>query len=314
MRDEWRIDPAIRREYATRGADAAIAALAALQHGVVGRFQLRAIGLSPSAIQRRLDARRLHPDHEGVYTVGHPALTREGQLAAAVLAGGPGAVLSHASAAELWMLPFPKHRVIDVSVATRRERPGIRFHRPAFAPGEITVHKSIPVTTPERTILDLAARASTDRLERLIRQAEYEHLASTASLSSCFSTHERARGSKRLRKALDLSTETTGTTRRKLERRFLAFIRRNALPRPKLNHRIELPNRTVFADAAWPRHRLIVELDSRKAHANRQSFESDRARDRDLLVAGWTTTRVTWRQLHEDDAALAAAIRALAPD
>ena len=294
--------------------DREIAALAARQHGVVSCAQLLELDVSDDEIRGRLARGSLHSLHHGVYAVGHRAVTREGQLLAAVLAAGPNAALSHASAAELWALPAPRAQDIEVIARSRRGRPGIRFHRCQLEPHEITVHKSIPVTTPERTILDLAARESTDRLERLIRQAEYEHLASTASLSSCFSTHEGARGSKRLRKALDLATETTGATRSKLERKFLAFIRRNALPRPKLNHRIELPTRTVFADAAWPRHRLIVELDSRKAHANRHSFESDRARDRDLLVAGWTTTRVTWRQLHDDEAALAAAIRALAPD
>lgn len=294
--------------------DAEIAALAARQHGVVSCAQLREIGISEDEIRGRLERGSLHSLHHGVYAVGHRAVTREGQLLAAVLAGGPGAVLSHASAAELWGLPLHKERDIEVITRSRRGRRGIRFHRSSLEPGEVTVFKGIPVTTPERTILDLAARESTERLERLIRQAEYEHLASTASLSSCFSTHEGARGSRRLRKALDLATETTGATRSKLERKFLAFIRRNALPRPKLNHRIEFHSRTVFADAAWPKHRLIVELDSREAHANRHSFESDRTRDRDLLVAGWTTTRVTWRQLREDEPALAAAIRALAPD
>lgn len=256
----------------------------------------------------------LHLLHRGVYAVGHWAVTREGELLAAVLAGGPGAVLSHASAAELYELPLVKEGLVEVIAGSKAKRPGIRFHRCQLEPLEVTLHKRIPVTTPERTILDLAARLSTDRLERLIRQAEYDHLATATSPSSCFSRHKGARGSKRLRKALNLSTETTGRDRSKLERKFLAFIRRNALPRPKLNHRIELPNRTVYADAAWPEHHLIVELDGRKAHANRHSFESDRARDRDLLVAGWTTTRVTWRQLQEDQAALAEAIRALAPD
>jgi very-short-patch-repair endonuclease len=116
---------------------------------------------------------------------------------------------------------------------------------------------------------------------------------------------------KSLRTAFALSTETSGATRGPFEKRFLRFIRRHGLPRPKLNYRIQLPTREVFADCAWPERRLIVELDSRRAHHNDFSFESDRARDRELLVAGWTSMRVTSRQLRQDEARLAEDLRAL---
>jgi very-short-patch-repair endonuclease len=116
---------------------------------------------------------------------------------------------------------------------------------------------------------------------------------------------------KSLRAALGLTGETSGVARSPLEERFLSFIRRRGLPRPKLNYRIQLESGEVFADCAWPERRLALELDSRRAHDNRHSFESDRARDRDLLIAGWTPTRVTWRQLHEDDDRLAADLLAL---
>jgi very-short-patch-repair endonuclease len=114
-----------------------------------------------------------------------------------------------------------------------------------------------------------------------------------------------------LRTALGLSTETSGVTRSTFEKRFLRFVRRHGLPRPKLNYRIELRTGEVFADCAWPGRRLIAELDSRSAHHNQFSFDSDRARDRELLVAGWTSTRITWRQLREDEQQLANDLRAL---
>jgi very-short-patch-repair endonuclease len=116
---------------------------------------------------------------------------------------------------------------------------------------------------------------------------------------------------KSLRAALGLTDETSGVTRSRLERRFLSFIRRHGLPRPKLNYRIQLEGREVFADCAWPEHRLIAELDSRSAHDNDASFDSDRARDRELLIAGWTSTRITWRQLHDGEQRLAGELRAL---
>jgi very-short-patch-repair endonuclease len=219
--------------------------------------------------------------------------------------------VSHASAAELWRLPLATDRLIHVTAASHGGRPRIKFHRCALVRAERTIHRSVPVTTPERTILDVANGLSASQIERLIRDAEYEHLATAASLVAVVEAHRGARGLKHLRQALGLSAESAGTTRSKLERRFLRFVRDHGLPVPELNYRIELPGRTAYADCAWPEQRLVVELDSRKAHENRHAFESDRARDRALLVAGWTTTRVTWRQLHDEEGALAADLRAL---
>lgn len=311
MRHEINIRVARRRENGSRDADLRSAAIAACQHGVIARAQLVEIGLSDAAIVRRSRSGRLHVLHRGVYAVGHRAISREGELLAAVLAGGPGAVLSHESAAELWELQPGKGRLIDVVAPARGKRPGIRFHRCVLDAADITTHKAIEVTTPERTIIDLASRLTPGKLEHVIRQAEYEHLTTPASLASCLSTHEGRRGMKSLRRALGLSAETIGVTRSEFERRFLRFIRRHRLARPRLNYRIDVGARVVTVDCAWPEHRLVVELDSRRAHDNRYSFESDRSRDRDLLIAGWTPTRVTWRQLHEDERQLAADLCAL---
>jgi very-short-patch-repair endonuclease len=220
-------------------------------------------------------------------------------------------VLSHESAAELWELPLGRGRLIDVIAPLRGKRPGIRFHRCVLDAAERMTHKAMVVTTPERTIIDLASRLTPGKLEHVIRQAEYDHLTTHASLTGCLSTHEGRRGMKSLREALRLSAETIGVTRSRFERRFLGFIRRHGLPRPRLNYPIDIGLRKIVADCAWPERRLIVELDGRSAHENVQAFEADRARDRDLLIAGWTTTRVTWRQLHTDEHPLAAALNAL---
>src|SRR4051812_19124047 len=99
-----RVDRDMRGEGVARGGDREIGRLASRQHGVVSRVQLRALGLSDDAIDRRLAAGRLHAVHRGVYAVGHSVLARRGLWLAAVLACGPGAVLSHAAAAALWEL------------------------------------------------------------------------------------------------------------------------------------------------------------------------------------------------------------------
>src|SRR3954447_11851510 len=132
--------------------DRAVARFVARQHGVVSRPQLRELGLSDDAIDRRADAGRLHRLHRGVYAVGHTALTTRGHWMAAVLAAGPGAALSHASAAALWDLRRSGATVVDVSVpgrAGRMKRPGLRIHRPrTLRPTEVTSHQGIPSPPP----------------------------------------------------------------------------------------------------------------------------------------------------------------------
>src|SRR3954451_5310156 len=143
------------------------------------------------AIDRRVALGRLHVVHHGVYAVGHPALGRSGRWMAAVLACGPDAALSHASAAALWALQRGEPNIVDVTAQrTGRKRPGIRIHRPRV-PAETTTHDAIPVTTPARTILDLAATVSASRLEHLLDQAEIRELTDYPALDALARAHPR---------------------------------------------------------------------------------------------------------------------------
>ena len=149
----------MRPEFGPLAAGERIAALAGRQYGVVSRVQLRDLGLSDRAISRRLaDGRLLHM-HHGVYAVGHSVLTVRGRWMSAVLAGGPGAVLSHASAAAFWELRRSSAVLIDVTTRrTGRARPGLRIHRPrTLRPDETTIKDAIPVTTPARLIVEADA-------------------------------------------------------------------------------------------------------------------------------------------------------------
>jgi predicted transcriptional regulator of viral defense system len=302
MPAEIHIDHVLRGEYGSRAVDAAISALAALQHGVVARWQLLDLRITPRAIEIRVEAKRLHRIHLGVYAVGHRALSREGEWLAAVLAGGAGAVLSHESAAALWELRPANARLIDVTAGPHGKRPGIRFHRIALEPTEITTRKGIPVTTPERTIIDVAATLTPGQLERAIRQAEYDHLTTLATLARRLSSR---RGAAKLRTAIARAETGKGITRSKLERRFFTFLRKHGLPKPELNVDMRLDGRWIEADCLWREQCVIAELDSRDAHLNVHAFESDRRRDLELQAAGWAIVRITWRLLTEDPDALA---------
>jgi very-short-patch-repair endonuclease len=270
--------------------DAALARLAASQHGVVTARQLAVLGLGRSAISERASKGSLHRIHRGVYAVGHRGLSLHGRFMAAVLACGEGAVLSHGSAAVLWKLLRPLDGPVHVSVPTTsglRKRRGIHLHRspslqepsPSSLPIRggrgrrlLTTHRDgIPVTTVIRTIEDLRRSAFPLRLtRRAIRQAEFM--------------------------GLRLDGIESDRTRSGLETLFLDLCRRHHLPPPEVN--VKLGRWEV--DFLWRSQRLVVETDSWTYHRGSVAFEADHARDLDLRAAGYTVLRFSDRQLEEE--------------
>lgn len=289
--------------------DWAISVLAGRQHGMVARRQLQELGLGPDAIDHRVQGGRLHPSHRGVYAVGHPRPIGRARWMAAVLAGGPGAVLSHASAAALWGLrPTAKTR-IDVTVPGRRGRgrPGIALHRVrGLAHEDRATRDGIPVTAVARTLLDLAEVAPAPQLERAVEEAQRLRLLDLAAIQGvCERSHGR-HGLRALRAVLADAREPL-PVRSELERRFARLCEEADLPPPALNVTVA----GFEVDAYWPRGRLIVELDGFAYHRSRAAFERDRLRDADLQLAGYRVLRITARRLDREPAAIAAALRML---
>ena len=289
--------------------DVALARLVRRQHGVVSRGDLRALGLSDDAIDRRVAAGRLHRLHRGVFAVGHTLLTGKGRSMAAVLACGDGAALFHASAADLLGIRRSDSAWIDVVVPTgagRAKRAGIRLHRVrTLRADEVTTHDGIRVTTPARTLLDLAATLTRDRLERALDRTEILELTDYPALDAMARAHPHHRGSNKLRAAL--GTYLAGTmTRSDLEDLFLSICRHHGLPRPRVNH--HLAGNEV--DFLFVEERLIVEIDSWRYHKTRRAFDQDRARDALHLTLGYRTIRFTDRQLDRDPNGVAATLQA----
>ena len=159
--------------------DRAVGALAARQHGVVTRAHLTAIGLGRAQIDSRVRAGHLYRVHRGVYAVGQPALTTKGRFMAAVVAYGDRAVLSHRSAAVLWGLQRERGPRIDVTVPEGgglSRRRCVIVHRSRLAAHETTRTHDIPVTTPARTVVDLADISTRRELERTLDEADYLRL------------------------------------------------------------------------------------------------------------------------------------------
>lgn len=244
-------------------------------------------------VQRRLEERRLLPLHRGVYAVGHRRLRREGFWLAAVLAAGPGAVLSHREAAALHGLRPADRPTVDVTATARRRVPGVAVHRvERLAREHVTAVDGIPVTTVARTLVDLAAVVQPAALRKALEEAERSHRLDVRAIEDVLerTRGRNGRGHRRITQALDeLARTGTTLTRSMLEDRFLALLDAHGLPRPSANAWTE----AMEVDVAWPAARLAVELDGWEAHKTRDAFQRDRTRSNDLQAAGWTVLRFT---------------------
>lgn len=281
--------------------DLELARLATAQHGVVARQQLLVLGFSEGSVKRRVRGGRLHRVHHGIYAVGHRSLTVEGRWMAAVMAAGRDAVLSHATAAGAWELRRRGSGAIHVTIpgdAGRRRRTGLRVHRSrTLTPRDTTTHRGIPITTPARTIVDLARTLTGRPLEHALDLADQRRLVDFKELR-----HRPIPPS--LQAVLSRYTAGATTTRSEMEERFLALCDRYGIKRPEVNTRIE----GAEVDFVWRDAKLIAEVDGYAYHRSPSSFESDRERDVMLVIAGWRVMRFTWTQLTTRPAWVASAL------
>jgi very-short-patch-repair endonuclease/predicted transcriptional regulator of viral defense system len=297
MPEPPRVTPAIREQR----AEVQIARLAARQSGAVSRTQLERCGLSRSAITRRVRAGALHPVHRGVYAVGHPGLGIEGRLHAALLYV-PDSMLSHTTAAWWWQLTKTEPRRIHFSGPRRwRSTSEICVHH---VPGlEGTVHRGHPVTTVERTLLDLAAVRTKEALRRAPAEADHLGLLDPAALQAILG---RGRpGSAALRSALDDHNPRLAHTLSVLEERFLTLCESRRVPMPEVNAKVQ----GLMVDALWREQRLVVELDGHRSHATPSAIERDRHRELVLRGSGYRVLRYTWRQVTTEPAVVASDLR-----
>lgn len=278
---------------------------------MVGRWQLTSAGIKVDAIEGRIARGVLRRVHQGVYAFGYRELTVEARWMAAVLAFGPEAVLSYRSAGQLWGIVPRAATVPEVTRAEFfRQRQGIVCHRsevPADERGELV---GIPVASVARTQFDLAGVLSKRGLERAMHEAEVKGLTDRLSLWDLLARYPRRRGARNLRAVLG-GTEPAGITGSDLEELFVAFLDEYGLPRPRLNATLPVRGRLLRPDCIWPERRLLVELDGREAHGTEKAFEGDRQRDRVLLVEGWGSMRITWRQLRDERDEIATDLRGL---
>jgi very-short-patch-repair endonuclease len=288
------------------GAQRRVLAIAARQHGAIASAQLSEAGLGRHRVAHLVGIGWLRRQHHGVYLVG-PLATPFTRAMAAVLAFGDKAVLSHRAAAVLWgVCPLPI-REIHVTVSTSsgiHSRDGIRAHRCRdLHPPDATRRDGVPVTSPARTLLDLATQVSQRDLTRAADEARVHHLVADHSLNEQFRRYPHHRGTPALTQAIQ--TEPA-LTRSEAERRLLELIRAARLTTAETNVRVGQHE----VDFLWREQRLVVEVDGYAFHSSRGAFERDRRRDADLAREGIRVVRVTWRQIADEPEAIVATLAA----
>lgn len=291
---------------------------AARQHGVVSRKQLLAAGIPGSTINGRTGGFLLYPMFPGVYSVGRPQVDRYGFWLAGILAAGEGAVLAFRSAAALWGLLDFRPAVEALRAGSRKSRrarinldgremsaPLVIRRSRQLPDNHLRTVRSIPVTSPARTLLDMSASAPDFLLKRAFLEADRLGLIDDEALLDCLLHCQGRSGASTFRRFVRERIPETRITRSVLEGLFLEICRRSDLPIPEVNVRTGAGE----IDCRWLDGRLLVELDGYEFHKGREKFEQDNLKSNRLRSEGWTVLRFTWRMLTTDPDQVAAQVR-----
>jgi very-short-patch-repair endonuclease len=274
--------------------------IARTQDGLITVEQARSAGLSDRSARSRVESGRWERLHPGVYRIaGAPRSWRQ-DILAACLAVGPAAVASHRSAAGLWGLDGigPGWVELSVSRPASHRLPGVIVHRSTdLAAGRPVVRTGIPLTDPARTILDLGAVLPAWRVEAALESALSRRLVTLAGLRSALDAVARRgrRGAGVLRGLLDQRSDAARLSESVLEARVLRLFHDHFLPEPVAQHEVRVGQRLVGrVDFAYPPCKVAIEVDGYEAHSSLSAFGRDRARQNELVTAGWTVLRFTW--------------------
>jgi very-short-patch-repair endonuclease len=270
-----------------KSATSVLAEVAGGQYGLLRTHELLAAGLDPATITRWVHAKRLHRRYRGVYTLGHEALSREGEFLAAVFAGGDGSMLSFDAGAELYAVRRKRASLIDVVIPRKRLSPeGVRFHQARqIGPKDVTVYNGVPVATIPRLLLDLAESKDDGELANIIHEADFRGWFNEANVRERMRL-ARGRRLKPLEGALELRKQGSAGTKSRAERamrRRLAAEGIDALPNVTLEG--------FEVDLHVPGTNLIVEVDG-SGHGRPRTQEEDALRDKVFGAAGYEVVRV----------------------
>lgn len=261
------------------------------RHGAVRRDELVAAGISERMIDSRRRSGFLAAAHRGVYIASSPDRSPLADHAAAVLACGPRAVLSHRTICRLRGLPVRGSDLIDVTVVGRTRDPirGVRTHSIShLLPSEVSRHEGIPATSTALAILDVAGHGDSGELLACVHEARVRRLVTDRELRATLAAHPNRHGARALRRFLD-AERGPRVTRSAGERRLLRVMRAHGLEPDASDYTVG----PYTLDFYFSAERVAVEYDSRTFHDNPTRFVRDRRRITYLAGRGILTVPLT---------------------
>jgi len=297
------------------GLDHALAHLAAAQHAVFTRHDADALGFTRRQRELRVERGHWLEPFEGVYRIAGAPRTWRAELLCAVFAGCEGTVASHRSATAVYALPGGDPRLQELLCRrwNRAHWQGLVLHETlALSPEDIKVVDSIPVTTVERTLLDLGAVRSFETVERAVEEALRRELTTLDDLDASLRRLARKgrRGAGVLRRILEARTPNRELTANDIEMRMLQVLRANGLPEPVPQFVVWHNGRFVGrVDAAYVEWRIALEYDSYAWHSHRTARIRDNARRNALINIDWAPISVIWEDLESGGHVLCRQIR-----
>jgi hypothetical protein len=267
-----------------------VGALADRQSGRVKWEQLVDLGVPEATISHWIDDGYLHPRLPRVYAVGHISMSIEAQFSEALLYAGPGAMLSHATAAYWLGLLDERPKTIHISTPNqRRSQPGIKVH--ARRTCTRAWHNGFPTTTLPQTAVDFSAKAPLWAIRRLLAQADYQNALDVPAIEAACG--QGRPGSKKLRAALKRHQPELARTKSRLERMFFGICEQQDWPLPLVNRYVA----GWQVDVLWQDKRIAIELDGYGNHHTPAQLKRDRKKEMALRAAGWTPVRYSEEQL-----------------
>jgi very-short-patch-repair endonuclease len=286
--------------------DAAVVDLAKRQYGLFSRLQALKRGQTQRKLDLALAASRLTHEAEGVY--GMPGWPESWwrEVWRAFLATGPDAVVSHETAAAVHRLTnFPRGRIVLTTKHGDHHWHGLADMRQStdLRPEHVRIRDGLPVTTPVRTLFDLAAVTGRERLATAVEDAHITGQCRLEELIALFTDLRRPgkHGMKKLGRILAERGPGYIPPESALERLLLKILRNAGLPKPRLQ--AQLPWRSTLpsrCDALYEDQRIILEADGRRWHTRVDQMANDRRRDREALNHGYRPYRFIYEELRHD--------------
>ncbi len=293
---------------------------AARHYGLLRRSDLDDCGIGNRMRHEMCRTGELVLACEGVYRLGGLPWSWESDLLEVCWAQTPQGWASHRSAARLWGASGFNDRALDVLVSRHRRRPRpnpqLRLHESKLLVArDVTMLRNIPVTSPARTIVDVAAVASEERVEYLVETMQRLRRCTIDEIEEA--ALRLAVPGRRGRKKLRVILARQGGRERHIDSptnlRLRSLLVKAGLGEPVMELRVEALGRTYYADLAYPNERVVLECVSVKFHLRNEFYDKDSARRNAFLASGWIVLEFTWNQVfHEPDAVVNMVAKVLA--